>query len=418
MGLKLFSINHRDHDLGAVERLNPLIDDELETRLHNEPNVYGALVLATCNRVEILVDTNDVSQTNRTVRQLIESCTAVGPSTPIKPTEYSENDVVEHLCALACGLKSMVVGEREITGQLRHALRRAHNRNTASGPICTAIDTALQTARIVERETGLSGIGRSIAAIGLDHAGEILGDYRNITVTLFGTGSYAGAAVTHLKDRGCQRIYVHSASGRAQTFAEGRGLTAISHQDLPRALSETNLIISCRGFGAQTVTADHVRQKMANRHNPGPLVVLDLAIVRDVDPRVAEIPGVTLIDLETVRTLVPDLEPARTARAHQIVEEAVDAYRNRQASRALDPVIIRMRNHMNDLVAEELARVPQRALNHADVEKALNRLANRILHRPTAAAHAAGARGEYDEYIDALALLTGQTIDNEKEETA
>lgn len=418
MGLKLFSINHRDHDLRAVERLNPLVGDDLETRLHAEPHIYGALVLATCNRIEILVDTNDVEQTNRTVRHLVEATTSVGPSTPIKPTEYSGNDVIEHLCALACGLKSMVVGEREITGQLRHALRRAHNRNTASGPITAAIDTALQTARIVERETGLSGVGRSIAAIGLEHASTILGDYRNVTVTLFGTGSYAGAAVTHLKERGCERIYVHSSSGRAQAFAEGRGLTAITNKDLPKALAATNLIISCRGFGATTVSEEHVRLNMARRHTTGPLVVLDLAIVRDVDPKVAEIPGVTLIDLDTVRTLVPELEPARTARAHQIVEEATRAYQKRQASRALDPVIIRMRAHMTDLVTEELARVPNRELDRADVERALNRLANRILHTPTAAAHAAGARGEEDEYMRALTILTGQTMNDRSEETA
>lgn len=415
MGLKLYSVNHRDHDLAAVECLSPHIEGELEKELIAHPGVNGVIVLSTCNRIEITLDVDEDALAD----QLIENILPKADGTvAVKPREFSGIDVVYHLSSLACGLESMVVGEREITGQLRHAQRRAEMRDTMSAGIITALDTAFRAARKVERETGLSGMGRSIAAIGLDHAQKTLGSYEDATVVLFGTGSYAGAAVTQLKARGCKNIYVHSASGRAEAFARGRGLKAINNEELGPVLAKTDMIVSARGTGSPTVTSKHVRSGMAQRADGQGLVVLDLAIVRDVDPEVAQIPGVTLIDLDTVRSLVPELEPMKTTRAERIVAETVAAHERREASRIIDPVIIELRAHIADLITDEMASLPQRPLQRSDVERALHRITNRLLHHPTTAAHRAGARGEADTFIDALELVSGLNFDNEEEETA
>lgn len=424
MGLKLFSVNHRDHDLYAVEQLTPLIHNELERELSTLPGVKGVVVLSTCNRIEIILDVDEGGAVDHVV---VENA-----------REFSGIEVVRHLSLLACGLESMVVGEREIAGQLRHALKRAERRETLSSPIATALDTAFRAARQVERATGLSGMGRSIAAIALNHAEQYLGDYRDVTVTLFGTGSYAGAAVTQLKERGCRNIYVHSASGRAEAFANGRGLQAVQSEDLEPILAKTDLIVSARGTGSPTVTSQHVRTGMAarakgvsraesasrtgisSRPEGAPraegagLVVLDLAIVRDVDPEVAQIPGVTLIDLDTVRSLVPKLEPMKTEQARRIVEQVVSEHEKREAARVIDPVIVDMRSQISGYIEQEMAKLPNRALQEADVEKALRRLTNRLLHHPTTAAHRAGARGEADEFIAALKLVTGMSFDDKE----
>lgn len=415
MGLKLFSVNHRDHDLYAVEQLTPLIHDELERDLIEIDGVNGAVVLSTCNRIEILLDIDEDAAAKR-VTQMFQSEPTVEPSSALKTArEFDDIEVVQHLSSLACGLESMVVGEREITGQLRHALKRAERRDTLSAPIASALDTAFRAARQVERETGLSGMGRSIAAIALDHAEQYVGDYRDVTVTLFGTGSYAGATVTQLKERGCRNVFVHSASGRAESFAKGRGLKPVTNEDLDQVLADTDMIVSARGTGSPAVTSQHVRKGTESRQSGSGLVVLDLAVVRDVEPEVAQIPGVTLIDLDTVRGLVPKLEPMKTTQAYSIVDQVVAEYEQRESARVIDPVIVEMRAQISDYISQEMASLPNRELQEADVERALRRITNRLLHHPTTAAHQAGARGEADEFIASLELVTGMSFDNEQE---
>ncbi len=417
MGLKLFSINHRDHDLAAVEVLSPLAQADLETRLTAADSIDGCVVLATCNRIEILIDTPQLDAATSDVRTTLAQATAVGPQPPIQAREYQGEDLITHLCELACGLESMVVGEREITGQLRYAARRARRLETITPALADAIDAALKAARLVEKETGLSGMGRSVAAVALSHVEALIGDYRQATVTLFGTGSYAGAVVTQLQARGCERIFVHSNSGRAQAFAAGRELTAVSNAELGAVLARSDLIISCRGIGSPTVTFNHLQAGMrAQPHRPRPLVILDLAVVRDVDPQVGHIPGVELVDLEAVRSLVPELAPEVTERARAIAREVAGEYQQLQAARLIDPVIVSMRRAVQELVEDELAHLPKRALEAADVERALRRLTNRILHHPTIAAKAAGAAGSAADFVAALELLTGINSDTSMKE--
>ncbi|MDO5049110.1 MAG: glutamyl-tRNA reductase [Actinomycetaceae bacterium] len=467
MGLKLFSVNHRDHNLRAVEQLTPRIHDDLERDLRAAHGVRGSVVLSTCNRIEILLDVDEDASADRAIEGLFDGLASPADVTPgeiapgeiapgeadssasepdgvrlssdaappaasevgahaglggasqlalVNPREFNDIEAVRHLSYLASGLESMVVGEREITGQLRHAQHRARRRDTLSPAISEALDAAFKTARKVERETGLSGMGRSVAAVALDHAAQFVGDYADANVTLFGTGSYAGATVTQLKERGCRNIAVHSASGRAEAFARGRGLRVVKTEDLAEVLAQTDMIVSARGTGSPTVTTKHVKAGVDAREPGRPLVVLDLAIVRDVEPEVANIPGVTLIDLDTIRSLVPKLEPAKTARARQIVGSEVDAFEKRTAARALDPVIIQMRTHLNNYIDQEMAHLPQRELGREDVERALHRLANKLLHHPTIAAHAEGARGNADEFKAALELVTGMTFNEEQEQ--
>lgn len=407
--LQLFSVNHHDHDLAAVEALSTLAHGDLEHRVCALENVDGALVLDTCNRIEVLIDTTDASATAESVQHLFSVYLSNKGATDVTATRYDGEHVITHLFELACGLKSMVVGEREITGQVRHALRRAQREGTSTGRIIDSIDSALRTARIVERETGLSSMGRSVASIGMDQAGQLLNDFADITVTMFGTGSYAGAAVTQLKDRGCHNIFVHSSSGRAELFAHGRGLTPIRSDQLADTLVQTDLIVSCRGIGSPTITADHVRERM-NGFAHKQLVVLDLAIVRDVDPSITEIPGVHLIDLEAIQASVPELSPERTARAHEIVDEQVALFLNNQQARTLDPAIIALREITAELIDHEMSMLPQRELTSDDVRKSLHRLSNRMLHRPIMAAHAAGYTGTQEEYVQALSRLTGLEV--------
>lgn len=423
VGLKVFSVNHRDHDLAAVELLSPLAQADLELQLQAAPMIEGCVVLATCNRIEIMVDTADAEAATKHLQLLFAQAAAAAGKPPAQPREYQGRALITHLCELACGLESMVVGEREITGQLRYAARRARRLNTITPLLVDALDTALKAARIVEKETGLSGMGRSVAAVALTEAEKLVGSYPHTTVTLFGTGSYAGAVVTQLRERGCENIYVHSNSGRAQAFAAGRGLTPVDSKHLAGVLANCDLIISCRGIGQPTVTYQHVKtglhqRSVGPRQEGGrPLVILDLAVVRDIDPRVGQIPGVELIDLQTVCDCVPQLQPEITARARELANSVAEEFLRQQAARLIDPVIVSMRAQMQTLVENELQQLPQRQLTPADVERALRRFSNRLLHHPTTVAKVAGATGKAEEFVAALELLTGIKQDAMVKET-
>ena len=163
---------------------------------------------------------------------------------------YEGEDALIHLFRVASGLESMVVGEREITGQLRRALKTAQASGDASGTLTSVINAALHTSRRVSAETRLQESGRSVVSVGLDMTG--ITDWENQRVLLVGTGSYAGAVVAALRQRGAGTIFVHSSSGRAIGFAERHAITPAL--DLDSALGRATLVVTCRGSATPVMT--------------------------------------------------------------------------------------------------------------------------------------------------------------------
>lgn len=384
MGVKLFSINHSVHGLKAVEILTPLAQNNLEKRIFKAVFIQGVLLISTCNRIEILVDTTDTVAAETYIENIIYRELATVGESPIIPKQYEGKDLVLHMCQLASGMKSLVVGEREIAGQMRYSVRRARRIGTISAPISDIMDTAFRAARQVELETGLSGMGRSIATIALDHAAQIIENYPQAKVILFGTGSYAGAVVTQLHNRGCKKIFVHSQSGRAREFAHGRGLIPIESHDLEKTIKQVDMVVSCRGIGAPVVTVEHIRSGLRQRSSDKPLIILDLAITRDIDPAVAELANVEFIDLSRIQLLVPDITPQLIARAQQITIEIAQRFIREQEARVADPLIITMRQKAEKILLKELAKLPKRPLNSDDFEKALRHLTHALLHTAVA----------------------------------
>ena len=490
--IHLLSVDHRAHGLDAVARLGAVTARMGPDLLRAVPGVRGAVVLATCNRLALVLDADagaggavsgpdpdpgverggagpadsgsapgaadsDAPALARAVAAFLDARAsepdapdAPGPGVsadgpvpgaagaapapdtapgPLVPSAWSGPDAVAELFATAAGLESMVVGEREIAGQLRRAATVARAEGTLTAELDRALSHASAASRRVAGSTRLAGTGRSVVAVGLDLAADRLPPLGSCRVLLVGTGAYAGATVTALHERGARDIGVYSRTDRARAFAAGRGLRAVSDAELPGALALADLVITCRGLGAPVLTRELVATSLRLRRpaEPGPrvegrggrtgsagrpLVVLDLALRRDVEESVGRLPGVALIDLAAVQRAVPEAEAAQVRAARDIVAREAEAFDRAGLARRMDPLICSLRERVEALVEDELARLRPRygMVDVEDAARALRHLAARILHHPTVAAHRAGREGREGEYLAALELVLGSDV--------
>ncbi len=496
--IHLLSVDHRTHGLDAVARLGAATARMGPDLLRAVPGVRGAVVLATCNRLALVLDADagaggavsgpdpdpgverggagpadsgsapgaadsDAPALARAVAAFLDArasgpdapgpgVSADGPAPraagaapapdtvpgPLVPSAWSGPDAVAELFATAAGLESMVVGEREIAGQLRRAATVARAEGTLTAELDRALSHASAASRRVAGSTRLAGTGRSVVAVGLDLAADRLPPLGSCRVLLVGTGAYAGATVTALHERGARDIGVYSRTDRARAFAAGRGLRAVSDAELPGALALADLVITCRGLGAPVLTRELVAPalRLRRRAEPappdrpgrpgprvegrggraepaeGPLVVLDLALRRDVEESVGRLPGVVLIDLAAVQRAVPEAEAAQVRAARDIVAREAEAFDRAGLARRMDPLICALRERVEALVEDELARLRPRdgMVDVEDAARALRHLAARILHHPTVAAHRAGREGREGEYLAALELVLGADV--------
>ncbi|CAM3102286.1 glutamyl-tRNA reductase [Actinomyces slackii] len=408
------SADHRRLSLDAVARLSAAAP-RLGPDLMSGFALRGALVLATCNRLALLLEADELDA-SAIARFLARRA---GLDQPPELSSWQGAEAHRELFATASGLRSMVIGERQIAGQLRRALRTATAEATASTELIRAVEHASIASRRVAGETSLAGRGRSIVAVGVGLAERELGPLPGARVLLVGTGSYAGATVSALREHGATSIAVHSASSqRGQDFARSRGLRAVAPEALAQALAQADLVITCRGMGGPILSADRVRQALeARSRDDGTrtrLVILDLALPRDVEAGVAELPGVVCLDLDGIRQAVPAAAGADIEQAQAIVEAEAGAFERDLAGRAMAPLITAVRAAADRVVEEEAARLRPAgetdSVSLAEAERALQRLAARLLHVPTVQARRAGEAGQQDAYRQALALVLGPDL--------
>ncbi len=410
--------------------------------------ITGAVVVATCNRFEVYLDVDSpvdgrgVQHASHEVARLVAAASGVAEDVAVGAfATRTGPDVAAHLFEVAAGLDSMVVGEREIAGQVKRALEEAREGGATSSTLELLFQTASRTSKRISNETTLGGNGRSVVSLGLDLASAELPPWRQVRTVLIGTGSYAGASLAALRARGCEDVRVYSGSGRAEQFAADRGAVAVT--DLVAALEDADLVVSCSGArgraaaggggsaaagaGAPRVTgcgaegdagpaegdeptaeADAVRvagdalghvldaaalvrarsraAEAAGDEAPHrPMVVLDLALHRDVDPRVADVDGVLLYDLASLKAHSPALGSLVVGQARRIVDRATQDFEETRLGRAADTAVVELLDDADRRIAAEVAeRVAERRAAGTEVDdtetEALTRSVRRRVH--------------------------------------
>ena len=401
MTIHVLSADHRYTPLDDIARLSSA-DDLGPTLMRSLPHARGVMVLRTCNRVTIYVDT-PASADPRALKDAVERELATAARTPradVRLRHLWGRDGLVDLFATASGLESMVVGEREIAGQMRRAARTAWEDGTLSCDLGRAAERASAASRRVATETGLAGAGRSVVAVGLDMAAAHLGPWEATRVLIVGTGAYAGATVSTLNALCASDVSVYSTSGRAREFAEGRGIGWVDGADLPTALTRADLVVTCRGLGSPILTRDMAAAS-------GRTVVLDLALMRDTDDSVGSLPNVTLIDLPTIQASVPAADADALNHARAIIDEEVSSFERGLGARSMDPVVRHLRSRVFRIVEEEIDRLGDAPLSTDDAARALRHLAARLIHIPTVLARRAGEESQQERYLEALGVVLG-----------
>ncbi|MGM0929502.1 MAG: glutamyl-tRNA reductase [Actinomycetota bacterium] len=408
---------HSKVDLETVARLSAGTSQIDTNVLADGSPVSGAVVLATCNRVEVYCEAESESDVESARAALIEQISrSSGLDESLVAGSFDMNtgeDVARHLFAVGAGLDSAVVGEREVAGQVRRALIEAQEKGTASGGLVRLFQTASRTAKDVGTQTALGGRGLSIVSVALDLATDLAADkdWSGKQVVLFGTGAYAGATMALLRERGCTQISVYSSSGRAETFTETRGGAPLTHAALGPAIAAADVVIGCSG-GDNQVSADRMASVRTGVDKP--LTIIDLALSHDFDPAVGGLEGVELITLESVRMAAPEEQAESVQQAAEIVATAARSFEASQQARSVDSAIVALRKHTMQVLESELEKVRSQ---HGctgpaqEVEFAMRRMVKQLLHQPTVRARELAANGEQDRYIAALEALYGITVE-------
>jgi len=396
--------SHRNASFDLLERLSigaPAAASHLVT---DSDVLDGAVVLATCNRFEAYLDI--AGDDEAAVRATVE---AVSAASELQADEVLDSvqvlgggDVVQHLFAVSSGLESVVVGETEISGQVRRALEDARRNGTTTSELERLFQEAAHTSRGVKTRTRIGAAGRSLVRLGLELASSRITDWAATRVLLVGTGSYAATTIAALRDRGAEHIQVFSPSGRAPWFAAKHDLVAAT--DLRTAIGTSDVVITCTSSEVPVVEA-------CDLDDGARRIVIDLGLPRNVHPDAADVEGVELLDLETISIHAPIAELNAETEARAIVDDAVSRFRAQALEQSTTPALVALRKHVFGILDDEIDRVKRRGDTTPEsaeqTERALRHLVGVLLHRPSVRARELGRAGRGDDFTGALDALFG-----------
>jgi glutamyl-tRNA reductase len=387
-------LNHRTVPLAVLERatvpadrLGKVLDD-----LVGRPNVLEALVLSTCNRTEVYVQTDRFHGAYQDVRDALCDLMHLGPES-LNDHLYSEYDLdaVAHLFRVAAGLDSAVLGEHEILGQVRSAWDAAAGHGAARTGLHRVFRHAVEVGKRARTETAIARGTASVSHAAVEMATEHLGPLVGRRVLVVGAGEMGEGMAVSLAAAGVADVLVANRTpARADALADRVGGRAIALDAVADALRTVDLVLS--GTGADGVVLEHdvVADAMADR-STRPLLVVDVAVPRDIDPGVGQVPGVTLLDLDDLRRWADRGRQDRQAEVtavEAIVVEEVARHAEDLRARQVAPVIAALHERAESLRQAELDRFAARLgeldeRQRAAVDQLTRSLLAKVLHTPT-----------------------------------
>jgi glutamyl-tRNA reductase len=411
-------VSWRTAPVGVRERL-AFRDDEVDNALADltgSPDIDEAVILSTCNRVEIYGScaAPGIAAAAAQARSFLarsRGVAAEGLATHI--FERVDVEAVRHLFRVASALDSMVVGESQILGQLKDAYGAAV-RAQAAGPILgRSMEKAFQVAKRVRSETGVSRGAANVSSVAVELARRVFGDLHAKTVLVVGAGKMSALAARHLHSAGAAGILVTNRSPeRAAELATEVDGSPHPWGDLERLFTEADVVLSSTGAGEPILTAKLVKSAMKARRWK-PLVIVDIAVPRDAEPAVGKLDGVYLFDIDDLQKVVRDNIAERQKEADAagaLIDAEVAEHRKWLRAQRVVPTIKSLREHFHQVAAAEVDRCIreiEKATTAEETEKAVRRMgeliANKLLHLPMSALKA----GEHAE-VEVLVEVTNR----------
>ena len=424
MSVLVVGLSHKSAPVAILERV-AVSGDTLSKLLRDvaqaEP-VAEVFVVSTCNRVEVYADVDRFhAGVTAICEMLARHCGVPAHELTTNLYVHYEDRAVSHLMAVACGLDSMVVGEGQILGQVRSALKVAGDHGTVGRVLSELGRLALRTGKRARAETGIGRAGLSLLTVAIDLAAAGLGQagpdaLAGRDVLIVGAGSMSAMAAATATRSGAASIVVANRTRRhAERLAADVSATTAGLADLPAAMAAADVVISCTGAAGQVITASMVSAAVAARTlagRPGALILLDLAMPRDVEPDVDGLPGVVLIgmDLLSVHGIAATEDDIAAVRA--ILEAELAAYHSAMDAARVAPTVVALRAKAAKVVDAELARLTGRlsadGLNgHAldEIAQTVRRVVDKLLHAPTVRVKELAGSPGGEEYAAALRVL-------------
>jgi glutamyl-tRNA reductase len=387
--------SHKTAPLALRERI-ALTDHAAEPLLHeltSHPAIGEAVALSTCNRTELYLLVTDPVEAESAVLALLARRAGIRPTELLDGIYALRNcDAARHLYRVASGLESMIVGEAEVQGQVKRAYEAALAART-TGPMTNKLfRAALATGKRVRTETAISAGRASVASVAVDAAQDALGDLTARHVLLIGAGETAELTARALHDHGVTTMFIaNRRRDRAIALAKQFGGASGSFDALPGELTRADIVISSTSSPHALLGAEELATVVDERFGR-PLLLIDLAVPRDIDPDCDELPGVTVVDIDGLQAQVRrhiSVRKAEARRAEGIVEEEIQAFAGWLGSLEVMPTVTALRAHADEIVTQVLAENEGRwdSLSERDrnrVEALARAIAKRLLHEPTA----------------------------------
>jgi glutamyl-tRNA reductase len=424
-------LSHKSAPVAILEQA-AVGGDALAKLLHEvtlADSVAETFVVSTCNRVEVYADVDRFHAAVTAICELLaRHCdTEARDLTPHLYVHY-EDRAVAHLLAVACGLDSVVVGEGQILGQVRAALKLAEEHATVGRVLGELGRLALRAGKRARAETGIDRAGQSLVSLGIELAAARLGarpqapeaqetqeaprlEGRDVLVV--GAGSMSTLAATTARRGGADGIAVANRTRRhAERLAAKVNGHAVELSDLGPSLTAADLVISCTGAAGCVITRDLVSAALTARPRRSPLVVLDLAMPRDVEPAVDGLPGVEVIGMDQLseHATAPGADDVAAVRA--ICEAELAAYRSAVDAARVAPTVVALRAKAATVVDAELARLAGRLSADGlsgrtldEIAQTMRRVVDKLLHAPTVRVKELAGSPGGEEYAAALRVL-------------
>jgi glutamyl-tRNA reductase len=415
--------NFRSAPLELLERL--AVDTEQRPKalagLLDLEHVHEAVVVSTCNRVEVYTAISRFHGAAGDVRRFLADLHGLGLEEFASHLyDYYEERAVQHLFAVAAGVDSMVVGEAQILGQVREAFQAAQAERTVGPVLSVLFARAIKVGRRARSETGIGTGLASTVTVGLRVAEGQLGGLAGRRALLVGAGGVARLAGRALRQAGAGELVVaNRTAATGAALARELGGRAVPLERVADELARADLTVAATAGTTPTVTAATVAAALARRAepgagSPGPLVLLDLGVPRDVEPEVRGLGGVVLADLDALRAVLETDEGPRreVERVRALIAQETAAFMGGQREARLVPTIRALRARAEQVRQQELAKASARLAGlderqRAAVEAVTRGLVNKLLHDPMVRGKTLAARPDGDLYVAALRELYG-----------
>jgi glutamyl-tRNA reductase len=379
--------------------------------LREWPGISEALILSTCNRVEIVATAGDDCDVSAAVEAFLAETRGLSPATLVPHLyRYEGHDAIHHLFRVAASLDSMVVGEPQILGQLKKAHSAAKSANAVSGWLDTLLTRSFAVAKRVRSETGIGQMAVSVSYAAVELARKIFGSLNNRTVMIAGAGKMSELAARHLRRCGASHIFVtnrtHERAIEMATLFQG---TPIDWPRFPAMLPEVDILIASTAAGGFILHKDEMQRVIAARRNR-PVFLIDIAVPRNISPAVNEIDNVFLYDIDDLQEVVNANLRERmkeAEHAERIVVEEVDRMMARLKVQEVAPAIVSIQEQLEQIRQAEIDRMRRKygplTKDQEEAWEALTRgIINKIAHLPISELRRQAANPDGAHLVEAI----------------